>query len=126
MISQYRNFKAQIPLEAGSAALARARSHSIHLTLFGYRNLFFTDEPENVKCMLATNFDTWSLGQDRIDRMSSWLGKGISTKEGQPWKHSREMLRPCFEKSAVADVSVLDKHTTRLVQLLPSDGNEVD
>ena len=36
------------------------------------------------------------------------------------------MLRPCFERSAVADVSLLDKHTTRLLDLLPGDGSEVD
>jgi cytochrome P450 len=126
IISRYRNFKSHTLLQAWPAARSAAHSHTIHFTLFGLKNLFITDEPENVKCMLATNFDAWSLGQDRIDQMSSWLGKGIFTNEGQAWKHSREMLRPCFERSAVADVSLLDKHTTRLLDLLPGDGSEVD
>jgi cytochrome P450 len=126
MISQYHTFKSHTLLQSWSTALAAAHSHTIHFTLFGYKRFYMTDEPENVKCMLATNFDAWSLDQDRIDHMSSWLGKGIFTNEGQAWKHSREMLRPCFERSAVADVSLLDKHTTRLLGLLPSDGREVD
>lgn len=88
--------------------------------------IFVTADPENMKCMLATNFDVWSLGQERIQQMSEILGFGIFTNEGKAWKHSREMLRPCFERTAVADVSRLEVHTQRLLKLLPTNGDEVN
>lgn len=85
-----------------------------------------TEDSENVKAVLATNFGAWSLGQERIQEMSSYLGYGIFVNEGAAWKHSREMLRPCFERSQVADVDILERHTQRLLDLVPKDGTTID
>ncbi|KAF9698438.1 hypothetical protein EKO04_003652 [Ascochyta lentis] len=76
--------------------------HTRHHKVFG-TEFFTTDDPENVKAVLATNPNAWSLGQERIVEMSSYLGYGIFVNEGAAWKRSREMLRPCFERSQVAD-----------------------
>ena len=100
-------------------------AHTVLMKMFG-QHVYLTDDPENVKTMLATNFDTWSLGGERIQQMSSYLGHGIFTSEGAAWKRSREMLRPCFERSQVANVSIMEKHTTRLMQNVPKDGTTVD
>ncbi|KAF1851971.1 putative P450 monooxygenase [Cucurbitaria berberidis CBS 394.84] len=124
-LSNLGALKAHVVLEQQSDDLKDAGTHTIDNQEIG-RNFFLTDDPENVKSMLATNFDTWSLGQERIDYLSSFLGHGIFTNEGKAWKHSREMLRPCFERSAVADVSIFAKHTERLIALLPTDGSDVD
>ncbi|KAJ4368785.1 hypothetical protein N0V83_005867 [Neocucurbitaria cava] len=125
IISQYRAYKAHRMLEQEANDLRSAGAHTIQTSALGL-NVFITDDPENVKALLATNFEVWSLGQSRIKRMSSYLGHGIFTNEGKAWKCSREMLRPCFERSAVADVSIFKKHTERLIGLLPLDGSEVD
>ncbi|KAH6618930.1 putative P450 monooxygenase [Boeremia exigua] len=100
---------------------AHTRRHYVLGTDF-----FATDDPENVKAILATNFSAWGLGQDRISEMSSYLGYGIFVNEGAAWKHSREILRPCFEKSLVADVELLERHVQRLLELVPKDGTMVD
>ncbi|PSN61127.1 cytochrome P450 [Corynespora cassiicola Philippines] len=107
---------------------ARSLSDSPHTQVFKIlgQHVFLTDDPENIKSILATKFDSWSLGRGRITQMSAYLGKGIFTTEGAAWKHSRDMLRPCFERSQVADVSVLEKHTQRLIAILPEDGTTVD
>ncbi|KAJ4365438.1 hypothetical protein N0V95_000489 [Ascochyta clinopodiicola] len=99
--------------------------HTRHHIVFG-TEFFGTDDPENVKAVLATNFSSWSLGQERITEMSSYLGYGIFVNEGAAWKHSREMLRPCFERSQVADVDMLERHTQRLIDMVPQDGTTVD
>lgn len=88
--------------------------------------MWVTDDPENVKAMLSTRFDDWSLGKGRIEELSSYLGHGIFTNEGKAWKVSREMLRPCFEKRQVADVSLLEEHVQRFMKLVPDDGTTVD
>lgn len=97
------------------------RHHKVFSTEF-----FTTDDPENVKAVLATNFSAWSLGQQRIKEFSSFLGYGIFVNEGAAWKSSREMLRPCFERWQVADVDMLERHTQRLFDLVPKDGTTVD
>jgi cytochrome P450 len=112
-------------LESWATSLTSSNSHTLTTKILG-QAIYWTDDPENVKTMLATNFDQWSLGQERIQHMSSFLGLGIFTSEGAAWKHSREMLRPCFERSQVADVSIMETHTGRLLQNVPQDGTTVD
>lgn len=104
---------------------AEVSAHTRHHYVFN-THFISTEDPENVKAVLATNFAAFGLGQERIDEMSSYLGWGIFVNEGAAWKHSREMLRPCFEKSLVADVDLLERHTQRLFELVPKDGQVVD
>ena len=125
VISNYRAYKVHRMLEQETNDLRDADAHTIQAKVFGMK-IFITDDPENVKCLLATKIDMWGLGKPRIKELSSVLGHGIFTNEGKAWKHSRDMLRPCFERSAVADVSIFNKHTERLISLLPTDGSEVD
>ncbi|KAL6710702.1 hypothetical protein ACN47E_007759 [Coniothyrium glycines] len=120
-----RRYRDHTLLEGWQTELRSLDTHLFQVTALG-QTVFITDEPENVKAMLATGFEQWSLGQERIEQMSSYLGRGIFTNEGKAWKHSRDMLRPCFEKSAVSDTSLFDKHMKRLMALLPTDGSEVD
>lgn len=47
-----------------------------------------TDDPENIKALLATNFKDFGLGP-RIAAMGSMFGSGIFTTDGHQWEHSR-------------------------------------
>lgn len=100
-------------------------AHTRRARIFGTQ-WFFTQDPENVKAILATSFDAWSIGQERINEMSSYLGYGIFVNEGAAWKHSRELLRPCFEKNLMANTELLERHVQELFALVPKDGQTID
>jgi cytochrome P450 len=122
------NFKAlrqHRVLEWWSNGLRENDVHTIAMRMLGTQ-FFITDDPENLKTALSTNFNRWSVGKDRIDMLVSIVGKGVFSTEGAEWKHSREMLRPCFERSQVADVSIFEKHTSALIKLIPKDGTTID
>ncbi|KAF2005089.1 N-alkane-inducible cytochrome P450 [Amniculicola lignicola CBS 123094] len=108
----------KILLDAGDA----------HMVYFSFRGkkIFFTDSPEILKTVLATKFDTYSIGEERIKMLTPLVGKGIFTTDGAPWKHSRGLLRPCFERSQVADVTLLEKHVRKLIEVIPKDGSTID
>lgn len=125
IMRNFKTYKEHRLLDEGREVLTGNNAHTVFMKILAVE-LYLTDDPENIKMMLATSFDQWSLGQERIAQMSSYLGDGIFTTEGAAWKHSRDMLRPCFERSQVADVSILEKHTNRLIDLLPKDGTTVD
>ena len=105
--------------------LSSNQAHTVFEKMLG-KTIFITDDPENVKAILATDFETWSIGKHRIKQFSAFLGIGIFTNEGPAWKHSRSMLRPCFERSQVADITILHKHMQRFFGLLPTDGTTID
>jgi cytochrome P450 len=118
-------FKEHRVLELFQEKLMSNRAHTVFEDVLG-TTVFLTDDPENVKAILSTDFETWSIGAHRIKQFSEFLGIGIFTNEGPAWKHSRSMLRPCFERSQVADISILHKHMERFIELLPTDGMTVD
>lgn len=51
--------------------------------------IIFTNEPENIKTILATDFKTFELGERRRRLMGPLVGPGIFSNDGQAWKHSR-------------------------------------
>lgn len=68
-------------------------------TIFGKR-IMATREPENIKAMLATQFQDFCLG-DRYKQFHPFLGDGIFTLDGKGWSKARALLRPQFVKDQV-------------------------
>jgi hypothetical protein len=61
--------------------------HTFKLTVLG-NTMTLTDDPENIKALLATNFKDFGLGR-RIESMGAMFGSGIFTTDGPQWEHSR-------------------------------------
>jgi cytochrome P450 len=84
-----------------------------------------TIEPQNVKTVLSLKFEDYGLGL-REETLGRLLGKGIFTTDGEPWAHSRAMIRPNFTRSQVADLGAFERHIQTLFKILPTDGSTVD
>lgn len=67
--------------------------------IFG-RDIFMTCNPENIKALLATQFNDFGLG-NRYQHFLPLLGVGIFTLDGAGWSHSRALLRPQFSREQV-------------------------
>ncbi|EEP75550.1 hypothetical protein UREG_00396 [Uncinocarpus reesii 1704] len=95
--------------------------------LFG-RPFIDTRDPENIKAILSTQFEQFSLGESRLDAFHPMLGDGIFTHvygggpKGEPWRHSRAMLRPQFAKQQIQDLENLEGFVQTLISRIP--GNE--
>ncbi|RLV94484.1 Cytochrome P450 52A13 [Spathaspora sp. JA1] len=88
-------------------------TRTYNANLFGLP-IIMTTEPENVKAMLSTQFNQFSLG--RNPHLRIMLGDGIFTLDGEGWKHSRQMLRPQFVREQVSHVSQLESHLLTLAK----------
>jgi len=74
-----------------------------------------TRNPENIKSVLATNFNDFGLGV-RHEMLGPLLGDGIFTLDGNGWKHSRTMLRPQFAREQVSHVRMLEPQVQALIK----------
>ena len=81
-----------------------------------------TIEPENVKCVLSTNFHDWEIGPIRKKGLGWFLGDGIFTSDGAAWHRSRELLRPSFARAQISDPELFEGHARSLVEAIPNDG----
>lgn len=84
LVKQHRKKKES--LEAGRQRYLKY-GHTYQITMSG-RIFFATDEPENIKAILATNFKDFGLGK-RLEAFGPLFGSGIFTTDGPHWEHSR-------------------------------------
>lgn len=75
--------------------------------------VIFTVDPENMKALLATQFNDFALGS-RHSHFMPLLGDGIFTLDSQGWKNSRAMLRPQFSREQISHVKSLETHIQSL------------
>ncbi|OIW27860.1 cytochrome P450 [Coniochaeta ligniaria NRRL 30616] len=85
-----------------------------------------TRDPEIIKTVLSTHFKDYSLDAERKKALKPLLGNGIFATDGQVWAHSRAVLRPQFTRAQLMDLSMLEKHVGRLIDLVPHNGEEIE
>ena len=55
-----------------------------------------TTEPENLKCVLASKFSSYGLGEHRKKSLGPLLGEGIFTTDGHEWVFSFSSIEQVF------------------------------
>lgn len=107
------------------ARLPPGRSKTVEFTLARQR-FIFTADPENVKAILATQFQDYGKGEPFHQDWKDFLGDSIFTTDGKKWYDSRSLLRPQFIKTRVSDLEVFEEHVTKLIGLVGGHGEVVD
>ncbi|KAF9889903.1 hypothetical protein FE257_006775 [Aspergillus nanangensis] len=79
------------------------------------RRCVFTADPDNIKAVLATQFDDFGKGDDFHATWRRFLGDSIFTTDGRQWAASRQLIRPMFVKDRVSDLQVMERHVQRLL-----------
>ena len=101
------------------------QSKTIEMTM-ARRRYIFTADPENIKAILATQFDDYGKGETFHEEWKDFLGDSIFTTDGDMWRESRNLLRPQFIKTRVSDLETFEKHVSELIGKLGGKGQEVN
>ncbi|KJZ72563.1 hypothetical protein HIM_08087 [Hirsutella minnesotensis 3608] len=81
-----------------------------------------TCEPENIKTMLATEFDSWPIQGLRHKLAHIVLGPhAIFSTNGHEWTRARALIRPSFVRNQIADLECTDRHVDDFLNRLSSD-----
>ncbi|KZV93250.1 cytochrome P450 monooxygenase pc-3 [Exidia glandulosa HHB12029] len=74
------------------------------------QKIVFTTEPENVKAILATDFNNFVKGEFFHSAANSVLGTGVFNSDGDMWKFHRTMTRPFFTRERITDFEIFVRH----------------
>ncbi|KII89791.1 hypothetical protein PLICRDRAFT_39961 [Plicaturopsis crispa FD-325 SS-3] len=94
-----------------------------------FQDRLFTTEPEHIKAILATQFDSFNKGPDSQEQLNSLLGTGVFNSDGDMWKFHRSMTRPFFSKDRIAHFDIFDAHAEHTISLMrqrTSEGWPID
>ncbi|KAI5838380.1 cytochrome P450 [Morchella snyderi] len=99
--------------------------HTVEMELFGQR-IIITEDPENIKAILASQFSDYGKGKDFHRQWLPFLGNSIFTTDGSEWHSSRQLIRPQFIKDRISDLETFERNITHMMTLIPHDGSAVD
>jgi len=86
------------------------------------KRIVFTADPENIKAILAKQFDDYGKGEPFHREWSEFLGDSIFTTDGHAWHTSRQLIRPLFIKERVSDLHVFESHLEILFKAIANGG----
>ncbi|CAH0022824.1 unnamed protein product [Clonostachys rhizophaga] len=125
MISASKGLKAYNLLETWDGLFASIGNSFWHLA-FG-KWILLTNEPENLKVLLSTQFESWPIGGVRQTTTVITLGPhAIFSVNGKEWQQGRALIKPSFVRNQVADLECQDRHVERFLAKIPRDGSSVD
>ncbi|KAJ6601659.1 cytochrome P450 monooxygenase pc-2 [Mycena sp. CBHHK59/15] len=96
--------------------------HALHLgytfsvRLF-FQNRMITSEPENIKAILATEFNGFEKGSEFRNVMEPLLGTGVFAADGNTLlnKFHRQMARPFFHRERISDFDLFDRYAENAI-----------
>ncbi|EHK21754.1 uncharacterized protein TRIVIDRAFT_191943 [Trichoderma virens Gv29-8] len=89
------------------------------------KRVIYSRDLENMKAVSTTQFQEF-LVEPVNGHLDPFLGSALSTADGKVWQHSRNLVKPYFERQAFANVQRLAPFTDRLFGLFPTDGETFD
>lgn len=86
------------------------------------QRIVLTADVENIKAILAGQFDDYGKGELFHSQWKEFLGDSIFATDGELWKASRQLIRPQFVKDRVSDLHIHEKHVQILMNNIANGG----
>jgi cytochrome P450 len=124
LIKMWRWYDQHVLLEKSEELFFGSGTQTVEFNFLGFMAILST-EAENLKAVFSQQFRLFKMptGTKELDLL---LHGGIFLNEGEAWHQSRELIRPSFARSQVADLEMLEKQVSLLISKIPPDGSTVD
>ncbi|EIW81963.1 cytochrome P450 monooxygenase pc-3 [Coniophora puteana RWD-64-598 SS2] len=107
---------------------ARVHGNTVNVHVL-WEDRVMTTEPEYIKAILASQFNSFAKGPELFEQNKTLLGTGVFNSDGDTWKFHRSMTRPFFSKDRIGHFDIFDRHADdalsrtalRLAEGLPVD-----
>ncbi|KAJ3521221.1 hypothetical protein NMY22_g12406 [Coprinellus aureogranulatus] len=122
------NFTHGYPGELFSECFEEAGSYMVNMRIL-FENRFLTAEPDHIKAILATQFESFEKGPLFHEQLATLLGVGVFNSDGEMWKFHRAMTRPFFSKERISHFDIFDRHAMDALNQLSArlkEGHPVD
>ncbi|ROV97644.1 hypothetical protein VSDG_04644 [Cytospora chrysosperma] len=86
------------------------------------RRTVFTADPENIKAILATQFQDFGKGEIFHNEWREFLGDSIFVTDGHMWHTSRQLLRPQFIKDRISHLHCFETHLETFFKAMANGG----
>jgi cytochrome P450 len=90
-------------------------SPTVEAQIAGTR-VIFTADTDNLRAILASQFNDYGKGQGFRDDWHGLLGDSVFSLDGESWHGARQLLRPQFIKDRVSDLTIFERFSQVLIR----------
>jgi cytochrome P450 len=117
-VSRLRCF-ADSPAMAGNPAAVLSKYHedfgdTFQFYLGGLKEAIVTIDPAVIQHVLKTNAENYQKSEIQVKRMGHFLGKGLLTTHGEPWRIQRRLIQTGFKELGMLSSIMQDSLTESL------------
>ena len=94
------------PVEVLSAYTARY-GETFRFYLGGLKEAMVTTDPVVMQHVLKTNAENYQKSEIQVKRMGHFLGKGLLTTHGEPWRTQRRLIQKGFDRKQLDALSAI-------------------
>ena len=101
-VSRFRSFKDSPAIARNPVTVLQTYTEEFGDTfrfyLGGLKEAIVTIDPAVIQHVLKTNAENYQKSEIQVKRMGHFLGKGLLTTEGQPWRDQRRLIQKGFDR----------------------------
>ena len=86
----------------------------------------FTCDVRVIQAVHTTYNDALGTEPFRKPANKGLIADSVFISDGDVWKHSRDLLKPIFKRSQIADLHNFELHIQRAFNEIPTDGSMID
>jgi cytochrome P450 len=87
------------------SSYSKSHGDTFRLYLGGLKEATITTNPAVIQHVLKTNAENYHKSHIQVKRMGHFLGKGLLTTEGEPWKTQRRLIQKGFDRKQLDALS---------------------
>jgi cytochrome P450 len=80
---------------------------TFRLYLGGLKEVMITTNPVVIQHVLKTNAENYQKSEIQVKRMGHFLGKGLLTTHGEPWRTQRRLIQKGFDRRQLDGLSLI-------------------
>ncbi|TFK35048.1 cytochrome P450 monooxygenase pc-2 [Crucibulum laeve] len=128
LLAGMRNFKSGYPGEALDLTCDQLGEDTFNFRIL-FANRIITRDPDNIKAILATHFDSFEKGPETRHLFYPLLGTGVFAADGDMWKFHRSISRPFFSRDRISHFDNFDRHAEDALEQVKArlrEGHPID
>ena len=110
---------------AAAAGLFKTYGKTFMARTWGQLTIF-TCDARVIQAVHTTYNDALGAEPFRKPANKGLIADSVFISDGDVWKHSRDLLKPIFKRSQIADLHNFELHIQRALNEIPTDGSTID
>ncbi|KAH9836723.1 cytochrome P450 monooxygenase CYP63 [Rhodofomes roseus] len=88
-----------------------------------WKDNIITRNDLHMRAVHQTQFESFERGAEAVEKMGTFLGRGVFVTDRTEWRRERALIRPFLNKERISDFDIFQEHADRTLSILSSSAS---